>query len=95
MTTRTYLRSSAGTFYSSGDATKGHEQALPPVSVRKNSEQSTTVGVHVKGNLKVQAGKVANNVCVMLDPAALRRKMAIEHMHRELQSTGNSTTTKR
>ena len=95
MTTRTYLRSSTGTFFSTGDAKQGYGQVLPPTYVRKNSEQATTIGVHVKGNLKVQAGKVANNVCVMLDPAALRRKMAIEHMHHELQGIGNSTATKR
>lgn len=95
MTTRTYLRSSTGTFFTSGDNAQGQGQALPPVSVRKNSEQSTTVGVHVKGNLKVQAGKVSNSVSVMLDPAALRRKMAIEQLNRDLQGINSSTTTKR
>ena len=95
MTTKTYLRSSAGTFFTSGNTTQSHGQALPTILVRKNSEQTTTVGVHVKGSMKVQAGKVANSVSVMLDPAVLRRKMAIEQMNRDLQGTGNSTTIKR
>lgn len=95
MTIRTYLRSSTGTFHTSGDIVQGHGQTLPPVSIRKNSEQTTAVGVHVKGSLKVQAGTVSNSVSVVLDPAALRRKMAIEQMHRELQGTGSFATTKR
>lgn len=95
MKTRTYLRSAAGTFFTSGDPTQGHGQALPTVSVRKDSEQVTTVGVHVKGNLKIQTGKVSNSVSVMLDPTSLRRKMAIEQMRSELQGTSNSTTIKR
>lgn len=95
MTSKTYLRSSAGTFFTSGDMTPAHGQAYITVPVRTNSAQATTVGVHVKGNMKVQHGKVANNVSVMLDPTAIRRKIAIEQMNRDLQGSGGSTTTKR
>ena len=44
---------------------------------------------------KVQQGKVANSMSVMLDPTAIRRKIAIEQMNRDLQGSGGSTTTKR
>jgi hypothetical protein len=45
--------------------------------------------------MKVQQGKVAHDVSVMLDPTAIRRKIAIEQMNRDLQGSGGSTTTKR
>lgn len=95
MTIRTYLRPS-GTFFSAGDALTGsHTQVMPPVVVRQTSDETTTVGVHVRGSLKVEAGKAASSVSVMLDPVALRRKMAIEQMHREVQGLPNAKTTKR
>ena len=95
MTSKTYLRSSAGTFFTAGDKTSSHGQVYTMAAVRTNSDQTTTVGVHVKGNMKVQHGKLASNVSVMLDPTAIRRKIAIEQMNRDLQGSGGSTTTKR
>jgi hypothetical protein len=95
MTSRTYLRPSAGTFFTSGEVTSSHAQAYTTIPVRTNSDQATSVGVHVKGNMKVQKGKVANSMSVMLDPTAIRRKIAIEQMNRDLQGSGGSTTTKR
>lgn len=95
MTSKTYLRSSAGTFFTSGDNPPSRGQIYTTVPVRTNSVESTTVGVHVKGNMKVQQGKVAHNVSVMLDPTAIRRKIAIEQMNLVLQGSGSSTTAKR
>lgn len=95
MTSRTYVRSS-GTFFTAGDSAAGaHTQVMPPVVMRQTSTETTTVGVHVRGILKVEAGKAANSVSVMLDTAALRRKMAIEQMQREIQGLPSAKTTKR
>jgi hypothetical protein len=95
MTSKTILRSSVGTFFTSGDIRPAHGQAYATAPIRTNSDQATTVGVHVKGNMKVQHGKLSNNVSLMLDPNAIRRKIAIEQMNRDLQGSGGSTTTKR
>jgi hypothetical protein len=68
---------------------------MPPVVVRQTSTETTTIGVHVRGTLKLEAGKAPNGMSLMLDPAALRRKIAIEQMQREVQGVPSAKTTKR
>ena len=93
-TTRTYLRSQ-GTFSANDTAAGTYERPAPTVVVPKTSTMTTTVGVYVRGSVKVEPGKAAIDMSVMLDPVALRRKISIDHMERELHGIPNSKTTKR
>jgi hypothetical protein len=92
--TRTYLRPQ-GTFSANDTAAGTYERPAPTVVVPKISSMTTSVGVHVRGSVRVEAGKAATGISVMLDPVALRRKISIDHMERELHGIPNSKTTKR
>ena len=91
---RTYLRTQ-GTFSANDSAAGTYQRPAPTVVIPKNSSMTTTVGVYVRGSVRVETGKAASDMSVMLDPIALRRKISIDHMERELHGIPNSKTTKR
>ena len=80
------------TTYTAG-TTEFEPAPSPAIALRHNSVHTASLGVHVQGNMSVAPG--ARGLSLSLDPVLLERKLAVQQIQMELQSTSTSPTTHR